>query len=336
MEKYKIAIIGGGLIAETAHIPGILKNQNVEIVVIVEQNSDRGNLLIEKFKLNIPVVSSISEYSGKIDAAVICTPNSFHYSNTMNCLALGIHVLVEKPISNTAKEGQEMMELADSKALVLMVGYCTRFWESIQKMRTIIKSNVLGDVKRFVFQYGAAGGWAPVSNYIMNKEKAGGGALVINGSHYLDRIIWFFNLPDSIEYYDDAKGGLEGNSELHFNYREKSIKGILKVSKTVYLEPGCVIECEKGTLIHKDWTAPYLKVDLNSAENDVQIPLELSNNKDIIEREDMYELQFNEFISKIKAPGFKALSNAEEALSTTLLMEKAYLNKKELNCNWYN
>ncbi|HVX01392.1 MAG TPA: Gfo/Idh/MocA family oxidoreductase, partial [Candidatus Babeliaceae bacterium] len=161
MGKIRIGLIGAGMIAESAHVPSLLKSDLIEFAVIIDSNLQRAELLNEKFGINIPVIADLNELNGKIDAAIVCTPNDSHSDICLSCFDLGIHVLVEKPLANTYEESVELIERAKDKNCILMVGYCTRFWPSVQYVKDIIAHNVLGEAKRFVFQYGSAGGWAP-------------------------------------------------------------------------------------------------------------------------------------------------------------------------------
>jgi len=69
---------------------------------------------------------------------------STHYHVVREALLAGKHVLCEKPLCETAKEGQELVDLAATKGLVLMVGHVFLFNQAIQKLRDLISADELG------------------------------------------------------------------------------------------------------------------------------------------------------------------------------------------------
>lgn len=334
MSKFKLGIIGGGLIAETAHLPAIMRCSDVELTFIIEKNTERINYLKNNLGITIPIVSTIEEVTTPIDGVIICTPNNTHKDIAVKCLELGIHVLIEKPIANGIEDAILIQKTASINNLVVMTGFCTRFWPSVQYIKHLIDSKSLGKIKKFVFQYGAEGGWAPISNYISSKSSAGGGAFVINGSHYLDRMLWYFGLPDSYNYYDDSETGLEANALAEFSYNKSDkFNGIIRVSKTVKINAGCVIEFENGTIIHRDWNNPSVSVKLHNYEkNDFIAEF---NDFNIETRPDMYYLQIREFISKCLNPNYIGLSDIHDSITAIKLTEDLYRIRKPLKISWY-
>jgi predicted dehydrogenase len=69
----------------------------------------------------------------------ISTPNQLHYQICKDALEMGKHVLVEKPITLTSKEGKELVELAQRKGLTLSVGHIFRFNNALAEVRRLIK-----------------------------------------------------------------------------------------------------------------------------------------------------------------------------------------------------
>lgn len=332
MKKLKIGLIGAGKIAEGAHIPALLKSDQAELSVIIERDPKRTIHLQAQLGINIPHVKSLNEWNEPLDGVIICTPNHTHVDLCLDCFDLGINVLVEKPLANTYKDALRIEQKAREKDCICMVGYCTRFWPSVQMVRDLLKSNALGTIKRFVFQYGSPGGWAPISNYILSKSQAGGGAFIINASHYLDRMIWYFGQPDSYSFFDDSKEGIEANALAEFSYHsdKQAFKGIIKTSKTVALRAGCFIECEKGIISHQDWASPMLSIRFNGTNSDFQL-----SDCDLDTRPDMYLEQINEFVSKINKEEKNSISNFNDSIANVKLTENLYKLKKELNCDWY-
>lgn len=97
----------------------------------------------------------------ELKAVIISTPTSTHYSIAKDCLKAGKHVLVEKPISNTVKQAEELIRIADDKQLVFMVGHTFLFNSGIKKVKDLLDSNQLGNV---VYTHAQRTGLGPIRN----------------------------------------------------------------------------------------------------------------------------------------------------------------------------
>jgi len=75
-------------------------------------------------------------------------PNSLHYEWTMKALAAGKHVLNEKPSADTAEETAAMFDFASSKNLILLDAYHYRFHPALLRVKEIVDSGEIGEVKR--------------------------------------------------------------------------------------------------------------------------------------------------------------------------------------------
>jgi predicted dehydrogenase len=82
----------------------------------------------------------------QFDAAVVCTNPSSHFSITRRLLEAGKHVLVEKPITTSSGEANELSRIAAEKKLTLMVGHTFLFNTGIQEIKKYIDSGQVGQV----------------------------------------------------------------------------------------------------------------------------------------------------------------------------------------------
>jgi predicted dehydrogenase len=119
-----------------------------------------------------------------IDAVVVATPNALHAPQTIACLEAGKHVLVEKPMARTLAEAEAMNEAAARSGARLMVAHCWRFHADVRALRERIASGQLGDVVK-TRGYGVHAGWGP-AGWFVDRELAGGGALLDMGVHAID------------------------------------------------------------------------------------------------------------------------------------------------------
>lgn len=87
----------------------------------------------------------------KVDAVTVATPTDLHYEVVTDCLNAGKHVLVEKPIATTSKQSKKLTDLANSKNLILSVGYLFRFNNSIKRVRELVKE--IGEIQYITCRY---------------------------------------------------------------------------------------------------------------------------------------------------------------------------------------
>src|SRR4029078_10010222 len=94
---------------------------------------------------SVPFLRSVGELS-KIDfeAAVIATPTATHHDVALEVIAMGKHLLVEKPIASTYAEGRELLAAAHARNVRLAVGHVERFNPAVRKLREIIREGTLG------------------------------------------------------------------------------------------------------------------------------------------------------------------------------------------------
>ncbi len=81
-----------------------------------------------------------------VEAVVIATPVRFHFEMARACLAAGKHVFIEKPMTRTEAEAEELVALADRQGLVLMVGHTFLFSPAVRRMKEFIDAGDIGEV----------------------------------------------------------------------------------------------------------------------------------------------------------------------------------------------
>jgi predicted dehydrogenase len=85
----------------------------------------------------------------QLDAVVIATPVSTHYPLAQASLRAGKHVLIEKPFTATAREAEELIELADKNGLTLMVDHTFIYTGAVRKIKEMVDGGELGDLLYF-------------------------------------------------------------------------------------------------------------------------------------------------------------------------------------------
>lgn len=137
--------------------------------------------------------------SPDVDVVVIGLPNKLHHPMAMASLKAGKHVLVEKPMAMNVSQAEAMGDLARKLGLTLMAGHMWRFDREFQAVRTIVESGDLGTIVK-TKGYGIHQNWGP-SGWFVQKELAGGGALVDMGVHALDSVRFLLGDPMPVSVY---------------------------------------------------------------------------------------------------------------------------------------
>jgi predicted dehydrogenase len=133
--------------------------------------------------------------SGQLDLVVISTPPNSHFQWAKDALSRGIHVVLEKPMALTADECDELIGLASSKNLMLVVYQNRRFDADFVTLRQIIRSGEIGDV----YHYDSfVGGYSRPCDYWHSNAEVSGGAIFDWGSHFLDQILNI--IPDDVAH----------------------------------------------------------------------------------------------------------------------------------------
>jgi predicted dehydrogenase len=95
-----------------------------------------------------------SDLIGRVDAVSIVTPTPLHFPIGRAFLAAGIHVLIEKPITTGLEEARELIELAESRRLVLQVGHLERFNPAVLAVQDLIRKPMFIEAHRLSLYQG--------------------------------------------------------------------------------------------------------------------------------------------------------------------------------------
>jgi len=244
MRPFRIGVIGAGAAAEGIHLPALARTRGVETVAIVDPAAERREYVQHKF--GVPAsYRDHREAIPHIDAAVIGIPHQYHAPVTVDLLNAGIHVLVEKPMALTTAECDRMIEAAERSGATLAVGLLRRFGTSLRFTKEILDSGMLGAIRSFDVREGSIFRW-PVKSAAMFSPQSGG-VLADIGTHVLDLLLWWFGDVKSLDYADDAAGGVEADAVLNLEMAN-GMTGRVELSRTRDMRNTCVIRGDRGTL----------------------------------------------------------------------------------------
>jgi predicted dehydrogenase len=124
MQKIRAAVIGVGYLGRF-HAQKYAQAEGCELVAVVDPDAAARNLV--GAELHVRAFASHTNLLGAVDAVSIATPTPAHFPIAREFLAAGAHVLVEKPITETAAEARELIALAARAGRILQVGHLERF-----------------------------------------------------------------------------------------------------------------------------------------------------------------------------------------------------------------
>jgi predicted dehydrogenase len=132
----------------------------------------------------------------EVDVIYVSTPHPFHASNALLALNAGKHVLVEKPFALNAEQAREVVELATKRRLVVLEAMWTRFLPHMVRIREIIASGVVGEVRTLIANHDLLLSSDPGNR--LNAPELGGGALLDLGIYPVSFAFDLFGAPDSV------------------------------------------------------------------------------------------------------------------------------------------
>ncbi|MEY4916428.1 MAG: hypothetical protein RL616_341 [Verrucomicrobiota bacterium] len=148
MEKIRIGVIGAGWWATFAHIPAIQSHPKAELVAVQSRERAKAERIARDFGAK-HACTSVGELLAleEVDAVIIASTPNVHYAQAKAALHSGHHVLLEKPMTFTASEARELVELAATKKLHLVMSCPWHYTRHGLEARRLIHSGALGEIK---------------------------------------------------------------------------------------------------------------------------------------------------------------------------------------------
>ena len=146
-KKINVAVIGAGYWGKNI-IRNFANNQNTNLVLICDSNSDRAVGLRDTYSPGTAVTDSVTEVMDRddIDAVSIVTPVYTHFDIAREALQSGKHVLIEKPMSMLYAEASKLVRLANDKNLNIMCDHTFCYSAPVRKIRELIQTGEIGQL----------------------------------------------------------------------------------------------------------------------------------------------------------------------------------------------
>ena len=243
----KVGLVGFGLSGRWLQAPFFVLNPNFDLKYIVT-SQDIGQELFKGTEKASDLDQMLAD--PEIDLISICSPSSTHFEYSKKALNAGKHVLVEKPMTATYEEAQELIALAKQVNKTLMIYQNRRFDGDFMTVQRVIQSGVLGDILSYEARWHR---YSPILNPKPWKEAIApaNGAIYDLGAHLIDQSIHLFGIPKSVS--GDTFTQREGSSiQDAFNMSMDYGKLKVKLSSSLMVkefEPRYVVHGTKGSFI---------------------------------------------------------------------------------------
>jgi predicted dehydrogenase len=189
-----VALLGYGLAGSTFHAPFIATTRGLRLSLVVTGDHERREQALRDHP-DVSVVGTadeVWEHASELDLAVIATPNSAHLPLGLAALEAGLGVVVDKPLALNAAQGEELVDTAAERNLML-TAFQNRRWDGdFLTLRALLEANELGHVLRFESRFER---WRPRIGEGWRERipaEEGGGLLLDLGSHLVDQALQLF------------------------------------------------------------------------------------------------------------------------------------------------
>ena len=201
LKPVRFAIVGCGLIGgkRAAALP------RGSLTAVCDVVPERATALAAKAGPQCVATTSLPQLlDTNPDAVIVSTLNASLGPVALACLQAGKHVLVEKPVTISLPEMDELVACARANNLLVRAGYNHRYHPAFQKARQIFESGVMGPLMFIRARYGHGGRVGYDKEWRSDPKQSGGGELIDQGVHLIDLAGWFLGEWAQIDGFVDT------------------------------------------------------------------------------------------------------------------------------------
>lgn len=235
----RVGILGLGHLHPRSYMDLFAQVDDAEVVACCDADKARREAFAADYGIAAYDSVEAALKNEKLDIAAIFLPHDECPDAAAKCAAQGVHLMVEKPMANTAAGAKKIVDAARKYKVQATTGYCWRLHPAAREFKNLIQSGIVGDI------VGAEGRCAAgrLTRYIdggspwmLDPKKSGGGPIFNLGVHWID--LFRYMLEDEVA---EASGrnvkvnknyGIEDNSFAHLRFRKGAVLA-LDISYTV-------------------------------------------------------------------------------------------------------
>ena len=147
MDKIRCAVIGAGWWGTFAHVSALQQHPRAHLVAIQHHDPAKARKIAADF--DVPHALTTAEgvlAIDELDAVVVSSTANLHYPQAKAALERGLHVLVEKPMTHTLAQAEELVRLAADNNVQLLVGCTFHYNQHAMEAQRLIQSGALGNI----------------------------------------------------------------------------------------------------------------------------------------------------------------------------------------------
>jgi predicted dehydrogenase len=147
-EKIKCGVIGAGWWATLAHIPALLSHPRADLVAIQTRDLQDAEKIAEDFGVSYAFdrAEDLIHHDGMQAVVISSSPNQ-HYRQALAALNQGLHVLIEKPMTMTAAESFELVQLANQRSLQFLISCPWHYTRHGKQAQRLVREGALGKIR---------------------------------------------------------------------------------------------------------------------------------------------------------------------------------------------
>ncbi|MFH2047243.1 MAG: Gfo/Idh/MocA family oxidoreductase [Pseudomonadota bacterium] len=137
MKKVRVGVVGTGYLGKF-HAEKYFQMSDVELVGVVDIDKRQAEKIANG--VSTKAYKNYRDLIGKVDAVSIVVPTHAHFSISKDFLENDVDVLIEKPITTTIKEADELISISENRGLIIQVGHLERFNPAVLALKDIVNN----------------------------------------------------------------------------------------------------------------------------------------------------------------------------------------------------
>lgn len=184
--KIRVGVAGAGFIG-AVHARAYKQIADVELVGLADPAAERVEPLARELGC-----ATFPDYEALLQAGVdiisVCLPPRLHLPAAAAAAQAGVHILMEKPITRSVEEADQMLALCRAAGVYLMTGFTHHFYPEMREAKHLLESGAIGQPLTALDSMSITHSF--VLPWYRDKEIAGGGVFMCNAVHGFDRVSW--------------------------------------------------------------------------------------------------------------------------------------------------
>ena len=267
-------ILGTGKIARQ-FAEGLKILPAAKLMAVGSRTAEQANVFGKQFEVSHRHASYAALANDPdVDVIYVATPHSCHMENALLALSAGKAVLCEKPFAINAREAEQVITFARTKKLFLMEAMWTRCFPLMTRLRELLKSNVIGEVRMLTADFGFRAEYYEEERLF--NPAFGGGALLDVGVYPVSLASMIFGAPTRIATLAHlGKTGVDEEAAVILSHARGQLAVLSAAIRTETPQEAIIMGTQGRIRIHREWWRPKaMKLSRDGVEDErMEFPL---------------------------------------------------------------